>query len=130
MQPRHAPASSPEQLHARFAEVFNAGDLDGIVALYEPDAVFAPEPGKTVTGRAAIAEAYRAFLSMRPRIEMKTLGILSMSEGIALAYGRWSIKGKAEDGSPVEMAGRDTEIMRRQPNGGWLFAIDNPFSPE
>jgi hypothetical protein len=30
----------------------------------------------------------------------------------------------------VEMAGRDTEIMRRQPNGGWLFAIDNPFSPE
>jgi uncharacterized protein (TIGR02246 family) len=131
MQARQrATASTPEQLHLRFTEAFNAGDLDGLVALYEPDAVLAPEPGKTVAGRDAITEAYRAFLNMNPRMDVKTLGVLQMAEGLALAHGRWSMTGTCEGGPAVHMTGHNTEVMRRQPDSSWLFVIDNPFAPE
>ena len=38
-------------------ERFNAGDIDGLVALYEEDAIFVPEPGgKPLVGRDAIRD--------------------------------------------------------------------------
>jgi uncharacterized protein (TIGR02246 family) len=123
-------ALRPEQLHTLFVELFNAGDLERLLALYEPDAVLAPEPGKRVAGSDAIREAYRGTLAMRPRIEVHTLGVLAMDEGVALAHGRWSMTGTCQDGSAMHMTGRNTEVLRRQPDGAWLFAIDNPFTPE
>jgi len=32
-----------------------------------------------------------------------------------------------EDGKPQEVAGQSVEVVRRQADGGWLFAIDEPF---
>ena len=49
---------------------------------------------------------------------------------VALLHGRWTLKGTAPDGSAIETSGRNSEVVRRQPDGGWLFAIDNPFTPE
>jgi ketosteroid isomerase-like protein len=31
-------ATTPEQIHRLFEDSFNAGDLDGLMELYEPDA--------------------------------------------------------------------------------------------
>ena len=50
------------------------------------------------------------------------------SGDMALLHSRWTLKGTAPDGSPVEMAMQGTEVVRRQVNGNWLFVIDNPFS--
>jgi ketosteroid isomerase-like protein len=33
----------------------------------------------------------------------------------------------APGGSPLELAGRFTDVVRRQPDGRWLFVIDNPY---
>jgi ketosteroid isomerase-like protein len=37
-------ASTPEQVHRLFEEAFNAGDLDGLMELYEPDAALIAPP--------------------------------------------------------------------------------------
>ena len=63
-------AHSPEELDQLFGEALNAGDLDALVALYEPQAVFVSEPGQTLTGTAAIREVLSAFVSMKPKITM------------------------------------------------------------
>ena len=47
-------ASEPEDLGRMFIERANAGDVDGLVALYEPGAVLAFPPGKITTGSQAI----------------------------------------------------------------------------
>ena len=42
-------ARSPEEIDRIFERELNAGNLDGVVALYEPTAAFTVEPGKVVT---------------------------------------------------------------------------------
>jgi ketosteroid isomerase-like protein len=46
------PARTPEQIHRLFEEAFNAGDLDGLMELYEPDAALIAQPGSVAHGSA------------------------------------------------------------------------------
>jgi len=46
-----------------FQETFNAGDLDGLVSLFEPEAVLVPGPSQVATGTDAIREALAGFLA-------------------------------------------------------------------
>jgi ketosteroid isomerase-like protein len=32
-----------------------------------------------------------------------------------------------QDGKPASMNGQSVEVVRRQPDGRWLFAVDFPF---
>jgi ketosteroid isomerase-like protein len=51
--------TTPEALVRCFADRLNTADLDGLVALYEPSAVFEPQSGVVVHGHAAIRQALR-----------------------------------------------------------------------
>jgi len=114
----------PEQLHRRFQDAFNRHDLDSIVALYEPDAVLARVAGP-VQGADAIREAYRGILARRPTIDVQTLGV-NCARDLAMLHGKWILHETGPDGSQICRKGRNTETARLQPDGRWLFAIDNP----
>ena len=43
-------ADRPEQIIELFATALNSRDVDAAIALYEPDATFAPRPGEEVKG--------------------------------------------------------------------------------
>jgi ketosteroid isomerase-like protein len=60
-------ARQPEDLDRLFLERANAGDVDGVVELYEPQAVLAFPPGQLAIGAAAIREIYAGLLPPRPR---------------------------------------------------------------
>ncbi|HEX5864337.1 MAG TPA: hypothetical protein VF014_08805 [Casimicrobiaceae bacterium] len=47
-------ARTPEDLDRLFAEALNAGKLDALVGLYEPQAAPGPAPGKVVVGTAGM----------------------------------------------------------------------------
>jgi uncharacterized protein (TIGR02246 family) len=117
----------PEDMHRAFTEAFNAGDADALMALYEAEAALAPAPGQTVTGTAAIREALGGFLALNGRISIVTQAIVPAGD-VVLLHGSWLLSGTGPDGSPVELAGLNTEVVRRQADGSWLFLIDNPFS--
>ena len=118
-----------QDVHPAFAKAFSAGDLEGLVAMYEPQAILAPEPGTVVTGTAAIREAYRTFLEIHPEIQVETLGTFESGDGIAMLHGRWIMTATLPDGTAIRNEGRNTEVLRRQADGVWLFLIDNPFTP-
>ena len=61
------PARSPEEVDALFEKALNAGDIDGLVALYEPDATLIPQPGQEAKGRARFARRWRHSLPAAPR---------------------------------------------------------------
>jgi ketosteroid isomerase-like protein len=117
----------PEQLHRRFQEAFNRQDLEAIVALYEPGAILAAAGGPA-EGIDAIRAAYRGFLAMGGVIELQTLGVNRAGE-LALLHGKWSLRRMGADGSEIYTQGCNTEIARHQPDGRWLFVIDNPSVP-
>ena len=119
-------ARTPEDVDRRFAEALNGGNLDALVALYEPQAALMPSPGKVVIGTAAIREALAGFLAAKPTIA--TSGKLVAQTGdIALLANRWTLALTGPDGKPTTMSGNAVEVARRQPAGHWLFAMDMPF---
>src|SRR5438552_18101516 len=116
------PASTPREIHVLFEQAFNAGDVEAILALYEPGAVLVTG-GKPVTGHDAIRGAYNAFLSGGARMKLDTRAVIESGEGLAVLHGAWSL------GPPSASQGLSTEVVRRQPDGSWMFVIDNPNTP-
>jgi uncharacterized protein (TIGR02246 family) len=109
-------------------KAYNSGDIDALVELYEPDATIVPEPGSPVTGRAAIREALGPFLALRGQFQLRTSALIESGD-VAVAYGDWSLTGGTDpDGNPVNLEGRSTDVLRKQPDGSWLDVIDDPFS--
>ena len=115
---------TPEHLHVDFQHAFNRHDLEAIVALYEPDAVLNAVHGPA-QGLVAIRDAYRAFLDSLPIIDLQTLGVTRVGE-LALLQGKWTVHRTGLDGGQTSTAGRSVEVVRLQPDGRWLFVIDNP----
>ena len=120
------PARKPEELDQLFTQAFNSGNLDALVALYEPQACFEHQPGQTATGIQAIRETLSGFLAMKPKLalEVKTL---NQTGDIALTTANWHLTGTDPDGNAMDMRGQSVEVSRRQPDGTWRFVIDNPF---
>lgn len=119
-------AKTPEAIDTLFANALNAGDLEALVALYEPNASLMPSPGNVVSGTAAIREALAGFLAAKPSMTL-TARTLSQTNDIALVSAAWQLSMTGQDGTPAQMNGRSVEVVRRQPDGRWLFAIDFPF---
>jgi ketosteroid isomerase-like protein len=108
--PRHA--LQPEDLDRLFLSRANAGDVDGLVALYEPDAVLALAPGRLAVGSAAIRAVYADLLADRPRFA----GEIRPS----IRNGDIAITSTTRTGNAT------VEVARRQPDGTWLWMIDQP----
>ena len=117
--------SRPEDVIRDFAVRLNEGDVDGALALYEPDAAFVPEPGRTVQGTPAIRDALERFVALEPTLSGEIQGV-RMGGDVALVMNRWSLRGHGPDG-PVEMGGTSADVLRRQPDGSWRVLIDDPW---
>ena len=46
---------------------------------------------------------------------------------VALYMGRWTLEGTDPTGRTVSMGGESSDILRRQSDGRWLIALDNPW---
>jgi len=98
------------------------------VALYEPQATLMPSPGKLVTGTAAIREALGQFVAGKPKMSL-TPKVVAQSGEIAVLTAKWDLSMTGPDGKPANMTGQSAEVVRKQPDGRWLFVIDLPFGP-
>jgi uncharacterized protein (TIGR02246 family) len=119
-------ARSPTDVDRLFAEALNAGDLDALVALYEPQASLMPSPGTLVAGTAAIRDALAAFLAGKPTMTISPR-LVSQSGDLAVVTAKWQLTMTGSDGKPTKMEGQSVEVVRGQADGRWLFAIDLPF---
>lgn len=117
-------ATEPEQVIDHFCKLFNSGDLDGLINnLYEDDAVFIPTPvDAPVSGKAAVAEVLKHFLATGGTLSVLATTTLKKGD-IALTHTRWRLD--IPDADAMESV--TAEIVRRQPDGTWKYAIDNPW---
>ncbi len=123
------PANTPEEVHQLFAKHFSAGDLEALLALYEPGATLVPQPGPPVIGLAAIREVMNGFLALKPQFDLRLKKAFQAND-IALLFSTWTLKGTDPSGGAVEMAGQTSDVVRRQPEGTWLLVIDIPYGAE
>ena len=108
------PAVQPEDLGRYFLERANAGDVEGLVALYEPGAVLAFPPGRLAVGHAEIRAVYAELLAGKPSFS-------SAGQPPAVRNGDLALTSTRLPGG-----GATVEIARRQPDGSWRWVIDQP----
>jgi uncharacterized protein (TIGR02246 family) len=103
-----------------------AGDIEAILAAYEPTGALVADPGKLAQGTAALREAFGHFMAMNPSISVAKHEVIQ-ADDIALHTSTWKMTGLAPDGSAFEQTGFSVVVLRKQADGRWLMVIDNPF---
>ena len=119
--------SRPEDLHAALAAAYNAGDLEGVLAFYDPDAVFVIKPGEVSDGPAQLRAALQRLVEFRGQLTIHPDSFVRSGD-IVLALGSYTLSGHRRDGTPVNRESRFADVLRRQPDGRWLLAVDNAFN--
>ncbi|MFD6454163.1 YybH family protein [Nocardia sp. NPDC060220] len=111
-------AQRPEDLSRLVVERLNAGDVDGLVELYESDAVLALPDGVVATGVDEIRAAYAGLVADRPVFQPGHQAPALLAGDLALTSSR--LPGGT---------GATVEVARRQPDGSWRWILDQPNAP-
>jgi ketosteroid isomerase-like protein len=115
MNPRNGGVASDPQELARFlVSRGNAQDVEGLVALYEPDAVVAGGEGRTAVGSGAIRSLYTQLLARGRTFDLGEQRAALICGDLALTSTRLS------DGRMT------VEVARKQCDGRWLWITDEP----
>lgn len=119
-------ATSPVHLMTLFAERAGAGDVEGLLALYEVDAVFEPELGTVLRGVDQIRPALAEFAASRPTVEYDGETGCVIVGDVALVSNNWTATAHLPGGGTLRQAGLSADVLRRQPDGSWLILVDQP----
>src|SRR5882757_2473465 len=114
-----------EDAHASLAAAFNTGDVTTVMNMYDLTGIIVPEPGKPVSGTAQFEEAIKAILSIKGKMEIKTVYCLQ-TDGMAVGRSEWNIT----DGDEVKISAKGIEVMKQQADGTWKIIIDHAFGAE
>lgn len=126
--PRKASTTSckkPEDWPRVFAQHLNAGDLDAVMALYEPEARFVNRSGETLAGRDAIRKALAGMIEAKTQFQSRVIKAVTVGE-IAQLYTDFDGTKIDESGNTVPIRNKAIEVLRRQPNGDWKLAMGDP----
>ncbi|MGW6774140.1 YybH family protein [Streptomyces sp. NPDC055037] len=117
-------AKTPEDVDNLFFEAMNRGDIDAALALHEPDARWYLESGEIVIGLPDIRTGLTKFLELKPTFTAEVTAFPSEDGDASLLFSTWNLVGTDADGRPTTMKGKKSrELVRRQPDGSWKFAI-------
>ncbi|WP_316848234.1 YybH family protein [Pedobacter psychrodurus] len=114
-----------EDAHAALAAAFNTGDVATVLSMYDTSGIIVPEPGKPVTGKAQFEEAVKAILSIKGKMEIKTVYCMQTGN-LAVGRSEWNIT----DGDEVKVRAKGIELMKQSEDGTWKILIDHAFGAE
>ena len=120
---------SPFDAVTQFVNAMHQGDLETALSMYEPGASLVAQPGVVVTGTLALRKALAGFVALKPTMTSEAYQAVEAGD-VALYCSRWSLRGTDPAGNPVQMGGRSSDILRRQPAGNRLIALDNPWGTD
>ena len=133
------PAPNTEQMIAaakevdqRFIDAYNAGDVDGVMALYlnSPDLVSFPVGGEVmIKGYDAMkTNLMKEFAQMKgAKLEISDAHY-EAAGNLVVTWGLWHWSGPMPDGTPMEMDGRFTDV-KKEHDGKWVYIMDHPSAP-
>ena len=111
-----------QDAHAPLAAAFNTGNVATVMSMYDVNGIIVPEPGKPVSGKEQFEEAIKAILSIKGKMEIKTVYCLQTGN-LAVGRSEWNIT----DGQEVKVSAKGIELMQQQADGTWKIVIDHAF---
>jgi len=110
----------------QLSDAINRGNLEAALALYEPDAVLVAQPGQLACGATQLRAALGHFIALKPELRSETQNVIEAGD-MALYTARWTLRGTDPSGQATTMGGVSSDVLRRQRDGRWLIAVDNPW---
>lgn len=123
-----------DEIEARYGQwkkAFEAGDLNGIMAVYSPDVVaYDVVPPLQFSGADAYRKDYANFLAQfKGHVRVTEPHIhIEQSGDVAYAFGVERLRGTTKEGNPVDVWVRFTDGWRRD-KGQWLIAHEHVSVP-
>ncbi len=117
--------SDPAAFPHAFDDAMNAGDLERLAALYDENAVLRVRSGGTRSGLAAVREEMGSMIAARATIANSLRHVFRHGD-VALIIVDYVLRLDAPDGSPVEVTGTATNVLRQHPERGWRLIVANP----
>jgi uncharacterized protein (TIGR02246 family) len=114
----------PEDVIPSLVERFNAGNLDAMMELYSPEAVFVGNDGRTITDRKEFAALFQRDMDLGVPLKAHVRHVFVGGDTAQIILD-WSIDGTDADGKRVHVHGTASDIMRRGADGVWRYIIDN-----
>ena len=121
-------AKTPREAVRLADDAFNSRDLEGVLAFYEDGAIMVYEPGRLATGKAALRHVFENLLNLNGVVKQEKIDVIQ-AEDIALWTSKWSVSGTSRDGAPFTRGGFGSAILRKQSDGSWRVAVENPWGP-
>lgn len=121
-----ANTATPQGLMKLFSQLAEAGDISGLMDLYDVDAVFQPEFGVALSGHDQIRPASEEFLSLNPKITYTADPDVIVAGDIALVTNFWTMVATLPDGTVMNEGGTSADVVRRQTDGTWKVLVDQP----
>jgi ketosteroid isomerase-like protein len=109
-----------------FVGAAGSGDAAAVAAVYLADARLMPPNAPTVEGREAIQKFWGGVLdAYQVRFDVASEEIEGRGD-LAYARGRYTLDGtpKAKGAPPLHDEGKFLEVLRRQSDGTWRYAVD------
>jgi len=110
------PEEDALQVIEKWAAAFRASDVDAIVALYAPDALFLGTGSRTVVNKTAEIRQYfeRALLTDRPRgAVLESRSVIALSDGAVVITGLDTTTA-VRDGKTISSPGRVTFVVAKR----------------
>jgi uncharacterized protein (TIGR02246 family) len=109
-----------------FTAAANAGDAAAVATVYLADARLLPPNSPPVEGREAVQKFWGGFFdAYRARFTLVSDEVEGR-EDLAYLRGHYTLDGtpRTKGGAPLHDEGKFLEILRRQPDGSWRYAVD------
>lgn len=119
--------SDPQKLNEHYNDLFRKGDLEGLTALYEPDAILSPAPGQELRGHDQLRGQLKNLLSLSGDLTAAQQSCVQLGD-LALLHANWHFKGKDVSGGAVEMGGNSLKLARKGADGNWRYVMDLPVA--
>jgi uncharacterized protein (TIGR02246 family) len=115
----------PEDWPSLFEQNLNAGDLDAVMALYEPNARFVARSGETIVGRDRIRDVVAGLIQSKTRLLSRVVEAITVDD-LTMLY--TDFQGATVDpaGKTIQLRSKAIEVLRRQPDGTWKLIIGDP----
>jgi uncharacterized protein (TIGR02246 family) len=114
-------ASTPEEICSLFKRYMAEGDLESLLDIYDPEAVFLDQFGAVKKGREEIKEQLAPMAAAKATFEFEVKQVIRSSD-IALMHTQWKVS------APQPRQEYAIEVARRQPDGSWCWLIGDPFT--
>jgi uncharacterized protein (TIGR02246 family) len=118
-------SDKPEDWPRVFEQHFNSGDLDAVMALYEPEARFVARSGETLVGRDAIRKVLAGMIEAKTQFQSRVVRAVTVGE-IAQLYTDFEGTKIGDSGNTVPVRNKAIEVLRRQPDGSWKLITGDP----